>query len=43
MRFAWDVAKYDNPKEFDHDVMQLIVQQKKMVLKSIQGKTFMKI
>ncbi|EMN1011146.1 surface exclusion protein SEA1/PrgA, partial [Enterococcus faecalis] len=20
MRFAWDVAKYDNPKEFDHDV-----------------------
>ena len=20
MKFAWDVAKYDNPKEFDHDV-----------------------
>ena len=42
MKFAWDVAKYDNPKEFDHDVNAINRAQKKVVLKNSPDKTFMK-
>ena len=42
MKFAWDVAKYDNPKEFDHDVNAINRAEKKVVLKNSPDKTFMK-
>ena len=40
MRFAWDVAKYDNPKEFDHDVNAINRAAKENGFKEYPGQNF---
>ncbi|OSM32321.1 surface exclusion protein, partial [Enterococcus faecalis] len=40
MKFAWDVAKYDNPKEFDHDVNAINRAAKENGFKEFPGQNF---
>ncbi|MFN6621378.1 surface exclusion protein SEA1/PrgA, partial [Enterococcus faecalis] len=40
MKFAWDVAKYDNPKEFDHDVNAINRSAKENGFKEFPGQNF---
>ncbi|HGW6169813.1 TPA: SEC10/PgrA surface exclusion domain-containing protein [Enterococcus faecalis] len=40
MKFAWDVAKYDNPKEFDHDVNAINRAAKENGFKEFSGQNF---
>ncbi|MBO6324275.1 surface exclusion protein SEA1/PrgA, partial [Enterococcus faecalis] len=40
MKFAWDVAKYDNPKEFDHDVNAINRAAKENGFKEYPGQNF---
>ncbi|EHK2996554.1 SEC10/PgrA surface exclusion domain-containing protein, partial [Enterococcus faecalis] len=40
MKFAWDIAKYDNPKEFDHDVNAINRAAKENGFKEFPGQNF---
>ncbi|MEB7428268.1 SEC10/PgrA surface exclusion domain-containing protein, partial [Enterococcus faecalis] len=40
MKFAWDVAKYDNPKEFNHDVNAINRAAKENGFKEFPGQNF---